>query len=186
MRVALVLGSASTLWDDVRAASELGAFHGGVAANDAGVAWPWPLDGWVTYHPEFLGRFTLQRTERGLPDHRRIFIHPSGVAVKKGDAEFEVVESFFPGQTASGSSTLFALKVALVDLGFDRAVICGAPLDGSGGHLRPDQGVWHSSDAYQVGWREALPHIRGRARSMSGFTKALLGAPTPEWMEGDQ
>ena len=90
----------------------------------------------------------------------------------------------FPGQTSSGTSGLFALKVALIDLGFDRAVLCGIPMQDEAGHLRDAAAPWSGAVAHWAGWLEAYPQIKDRARSMSGRTADLLGRPTAEWVAG--
>jgi hypothetical protein len=76
------------------------------------------------------------------------------------------------------------LKVALIDLGFDRAVLCGIPLDARQNHF-DTPGPWRPASQYEHGWRQALPHITDRTRSMGGWTADLLGRPTPEWIAGD-
>jgi hypothetical protein len=41
-------------------------------------------------------------------------------------------------------------------------------------------------DSFQLGWKKfALAMFGNKARSMSGFTKDLLGYPTREWLGGD-
>jgi len=87
----------------------------------------------------------------------------------------------FPGQSDTGSSGLFALKVALTDLGFDCALLCGIPMAPVTGHFF-DAAPWTGAGAHQLGWKQALPAIRDRARSMSGWTQHLLGAPTTDWL----
>ena len=93
----------------------------------------------------------------------------------------DFTEFRFPGQTGTGSSGLFALKVALVDLGFDRAVLCGVPISEMAGHVTNGP-VWGDAPHYREAWTEAAPEIIGRARSMSGWTRDLLGAPTADWI----
>lgn len=83
-------------------------------------------------------------------------------------------------QATSGSSGLFAVRVAL-ELGFDRIVLCGVPMQKEQGRL---DGIvrWSGAEAFKKGWQQALPHLRDTTRSMSGWTKQLLGAPTAEWL----
>ncbi len=42
--------------------------------------------------------------------------------------------------------------------------------------------VWGDAPHYREAWTDALPEIAGRARSMSGWTRDLLGAPTADWI----
>jgi hypothetical protein len=177
MRVALVLGGAACLQADIAAALDLGEFDGVVAANDAGAWWPGPLDGWCSLHPQKLGKWSAARAERGYPAAKRLFGHQNETRKTAGT---EYSDHRFPGQLHSGSSGLFALKVALYDLGFSRAVCCGMPMD-----MQPhffDRQGWQGAKSLKRGWTEALPAIRDQARSISGWTADLLGRPTAEWL----
>lgn len=185
MRIALVLGSAACVWDDVSAASSLGEFDGAVGCNDLGVVWPGRLDAWVSQHADFFVRWVAMRERRGLPPHDRIFVVDGArMEPRLSPAVTDFTTHLFPGQTHSGSSGLFALKVALVDLGFDRAVLCGVPMRDDASHLRDGDAPWNGAEAHRAGWLEALPQIEARARSMSGFTADLLGQPTAAWIAG--
>ena len=185
MRVALVLGSAARVWSDAAAASELGSYQGATGCNDLGVVWPAPLDAWVSQHADLFRRYVAQREARGLPPHRRILAVPGARSEPRlSPAVTGFTEHTFPGQTSSGTSGLFALKVALIDLGFDRAVLCGIPMQDAAAHLRDADAPWVGETMHWAGWLEAYPQIKDRARSMSGRTAELLGRPTAEWVAG--
>lgn len=179
MRIALVLGGAECLWQDVEAALEMGEFQGVVACNDAGAAWPGDLDGWVSLHSGKLARWIRDREKNGHWPAWKVAGHLN--ETQRSPAVALYVDHRFPGQRKSGSSGLFAAKFALIDLGFDRAVCCGMPLEAQkhffGG------GPWYSYGGHRGGWTQALPVIRDRLRSMSGWTADLLGRPTPEWLQ---
>lgn len=184
MRVALVLGGASCLWSDVEAALALGRFDGVVACNDAAAAWPGRLDAAVSLHAEKWGLWMERRRRAGYPAPAAVVGHSTfrtGVA-RIPDCITGYAEQMLPGQKDTGSSGLFALKVALVDLGFDRAVLCGIPMD-----PRPhffDAADWghDAARAHWRGWAQALPFIKDRARSMSGRTAELLGIADKDWL----
>jgi len=180
--VALVLGGGQTLWSDLRAALDLGEYGGVVACNDAGVYWPGPLDGWCSLHADRLAMWMEARRRRGYPPPGSAFGHADARRAypKLVDRLTGFVEFRFPGQKSSGSSGHFALKVALVELGFDKAVLCGVPMDGNPHFF--DRHGWSASDSHWAGWGESLPLIRDRVRSMSGRTRELLGIPTPDWI----
>jgi hypothetical protein len=91
------------------------------------------------------------------------------------------MEYKWPDQKRSGSSGLFACRVAL-SLGFDRLVLCGIPLDRDAGRIDGKQ-VWNGASSFKQGFLEAMPHLKDTARSMSGWTATHLGTPTPEWLE---
>lgn len=182
MTIALVLGSASTVWADVDAALSLGEFDAVVTCNDITVAWRGEIAAAASYHPECWALWLERRRRANLPAPARLFGHAefNTSHLRNHGAPIEYVESRLPGQVQTGSSGLFAVKVALEELGHDRAVLCGMPLD-----ERPhffDQVRWRDPATYRRGWTEALPAIRDRVRSMSGWTSRLLGRPSEEWI----
>ena len=177
MTVALVLGGAACVWDDVRAFEAFGITPAiMVACNDVLVSWEGPLTAVCSLHPDKLDGWLRKRAKAGLPEPEYAFAD-----VMKADAwGFDSTPYRFAGQASTGSSGLFALKVALEDLGASRAVLCGIPMDAQA-HFYGG-GPWSGNRTHRAGWQQALPAIKGRARSMSGWTKEILGAPTPEWL----
>lgn len=180
MRTALVLGGAATVWADAAAALELGEFAGVVACNDAAAEWPGPLEAIVTLHGEKAPAWVRQRAINGYPP-APVISYTQPRPDQKPQAVATTTEWLFTGQTLTGSSGLFAVKVALVDLGFDKAVVCGIPLTVAGKHFF-DATDWRAAMSYRQGWKQALPEIRDRVRSMGGWTEELLGKPTIEWL----
>lgn len=183
MNVALVLGSARGVFDEVEAALSLGAFDDVVACNDIATRWPGPLAAVASKHPDRWPGWLAARAAAGFPAPARVFAH---LEAQPSFADLGAVTDFteyrFDGQDGTGSSGLFALKVALVDLGFDRAVLCGIPLSEAAGHISNGP-VWQEAVHYRSAWTQAAPQISDRARSMSGWTRDLLGAPTREWFD---
>ncbi len=184
MSCCLVIGGAGGVWDDVEAALCVGEYDGVVAVNDISEIWPGPIDALVSYHPENFGRWIRARRRHGRPDPARVFAHDS--YTNNEDQRItqygtEWVYPRFPGQTSGGSSGLFAVKVALSDLKFDRAVLCGIPMTSEPGHFF-NAHPWDAADEQWPAWAECLPHIRDRVRSMSGRTMALLGLPEETWV----
>lgn len=45
---------------------------------------------------------------------------------------------------------------------------------------------WRHATYYHAAFHSILPQIAHRTRSMSGLTRDLLGAPTPEWISGEE
>lgn len=176
---ALVLGGADCVWSDAAAALDLTEFDIAVGCNDIGAYWPAPLDAWVSLHPE---KFKLWKARRGdRPPHKALYAIP-GTPADCGATRY--TQSMFPSQGHAGSSGLYALKVALMDLGCSRAVLCGVPMSPERRHFFETK-EWHAAANHRKGWNEAMPHIAGHARSMSGWTAQLLGYPTAEWLETD-
>jgi hypothetical protein len=86
---------------------------------------------------------------------------------------------------ASGSSGLFAVKVAL-EAGAERVVLAGVPLVASARHVERPVGPWHERDSFVDAWHIAEPHIAGRVKSMSGWTREFLGSVTEDWLAGGE
>lgn len=181
MRTCLVLGGADNVWSDLEAALDLGEYSGLVTCNDVTAAYPGRIDACASLHSCQWPGWLAERERRGFERPLTVFGHLEA----KGGLRTNQVDVFteyrFPGQDRSGSSGLFALKVALVDLGYHRAVLCGVPMSAKQRHFF-DAKDWSGASAHTAGWHQALPQIRDRARSMSGFTRELLGEPTEEWL----
>lgn len=162
-------------------AAYAGPVAGVVACNEAGIAVA-RLDAWVSLHPQYWdkkGWLAARAAKRypAPPLYTHDLRHAPPGAVQ--------TPYCFPGQEHSGSSGMFAAKVALVDLCFDRAVLCGvpmSPMDHFHGatHWRVKSGAGRVSDLprrYLDRWREVPAEYKDRIRSMSGATRDLLGAP---------
>lgn len=193
MTTCAVIGGASNAWDDFRALEELvGGTWGGlvICVNDMMVHWPHRMDAAVTLHPEKLAKedpdhsegwsWVRQRAEAGLPAGYVTF------ARRRPDLVHEVVQHW-----GGGSSGAYGVTIAH-HLGSEKTVLCGIPLD-----ARPcfeESGVEHTVSEHLKGYRRAWerrlsrphrPHgryLRDHTRSISGWTRELLGAPTLEWL----
>jgi hypothetical protein len=168
--LAAVLGGARGVWAELHT---LEAMLGRrpdliVGTNDAGAIHPGRLDAWVTLHHE---RFAEWRRRRVGNRDYRAFVHAplSGL-------EAEVVRERW-----SGSSGLFAAQIALQELGARRVVLCGCPLSPEAAHFF-NSAPWTDADIFRRGFEAALPVIRDTVRSMSGWTRELLGAPDAQWL----
>lgn len=177
MRKALILGAALCLWEDIEAALDLGEFDGVVAAKVAGLYWPGKLDSWVSLHPERFAKDVPERIKFGYPAAGEIVGHENVriSGVKQSPYKFE-------GQRRSASSGIFAVKRAF-ELGYERVVLCGIPLDKTAGKIDIGR-VWQGAESFRQGFEEAMPHLKDRVRSMSGWTRMKLGAPSSEWLCG--
>jgi len=153
MNLAVILGGAAGLWDDLRA---LGSFTGAVVAvNQAGIYYPYPIQHWATLHPEGLPAWIRARAERGH------------------SLDFEVWTEPLPGWD-KGSSGLHAVGMAL-EVGYGPVVLCGMPMT-DGAHFH-DASPWPVAGEHWPAWEAQADAMRGRVFSMSGRTRDLLGAP---------
>jgi hypothetical protein len=197
LRKALVVGCARNVWDDVRSAQALCEFDAVYCVKQSGIYWPHEFDVWVTLHPEFMDAYEAERAGRGLSGGYEI-VSPLddlvGAHAGKGKNIKRKTDYRFPGMNASASSGIFAVKVALVDDGFDRVVLAGVPFDANAGHFLPSTRnvnnevrgkIWKQKENFEPGFKLALPFMRGKVRSMSGYTAEVLGTPDRAWLSGE-
>ena len=85
-----------------------------------------------------------------------------------------------------GTSGLYAVQIALEELGCDGVILAGCPMSAAAGTLAPEHSLMTDPDRverYKPEWRTAMPAIAGRTRSMSGWTRELLGEPDNAWID---
>lgn len=173
----LVLGSATTLWDDIEKATNLGEYDAVYAAKHAGIYWPGKLDVWATFHPDWMEDFKKQRAAQGYSPALETVSHLPNPQITR-----VVKDYLLPGMPNSGASGFFAVALALKD-GYNRVVLCGIPMTRNTGRI-DGRVVWESAVTYQTRVLPALSGIKDRVRSMSGWTREKLGSPTSEWLLG--
>lgn len=174
MKSALVLGSADCLFHDAQAvarwAHETRPLT--IAVNDAGWVWPGRVDHWVTLHAENLPALIAKRP----PDGYETWSRPKDDGIETDHRLHH---------WGVGSSGLFAVTVAL-HLGCEKVVLCGMPMDSRPYAMDHDKwvGAWPSSEVeiHRDGWTYHLSKMKGHVKSLSGWTRELLGAPTEEWL----
>lgn len=136
---------------------------------DAVDRYDWPIRYVATYHPEEIPTIRRRRESVGNTDYAVIAqeAHP-GVSI--------CIRDWWKGQKTrqSGSSALLGVQAAL-GLGYRKMILCGCPLVG----VNADK---NSYSVFRFAWETHLPTIRDHVRSMSGWTRELLGAPTEEWI----
>ncbi len=199
--IALVVGCAACVWDDVKAAQSLCTFDAVYCVKLAGVHWPTQFNVWVGLHPEYMDDYEAQRAALGLPNGYEIVAHAEslseGMHGKKGNIGRRVsyrwcchggdqnstrCKACPKKLTSSASSGIFAAKVALED-GHDRVILAGIPMDREAGHFTRGK-EWAQRDSFTLGFEIAVPHLLDRVKSMSGYTRKILGAPSAEWLAG--
>lgn len=178
--ILLALGGAEGVWDDLEEARHLtlGRPVHVAAVNDAAAACPGTIEFMASLHPEKIEGWKQSRRQRG------------------GNLDFSVVcpkgrNGFAPDYTVqelwSGSSGLYLVQVAVRLFGYRKVICCGMPIDENKRHFFDDQ-PWSAARQYQRGWKEAAedPTMRGRFRSMSGWTCALLQRPDRGWLTASE
>jgi len=120
----------------------------------------------ATYHTEDIKTYRYNRWRAALNVNFKVISH-----VDKAELNVNLV---IPYKKPSGSSSLLA-AFAAVHLKYDKAILCGCPLEGVNAKR-------YSYKAFRKGWTTYAPLLKGSVRSMSGWTKEFLGEPTREWL----
>lgn len=193
MKIALVIGCSCNVWEEVQLAQDMVMFDSVYCVKLAGVHYPGAFKTWVTLHPEWMDDYEEQREKFGYPGGYEIVAPPSaelGMHGAKGRIARRVPYRW-PGMTHSAASGIYGAKVALDD-GFEKVILAGIPMSAEDGHFLPETRsggngpvrgkVWTQLNQFVCGLNEATPHLMGKVKSMSGYTKKILGAPTREWI----
>lgn len=174
----LIIGRGAGVLEQASAAADMAYFSTVVAINVAGCDFPHRVDHWVSYHP---GAFALWRSKRrahGLEVRDIQFWTAEHKHVKMKGLVDPVVEAI--PCPHGGSSGLLATWLGLTVLGLDKIVLCGIPLENTPRYDDPTN--WHEAMSYRPAWVDNKEELASKVRSMSGWTKNLLGAPTRAWL----
>lgn len=179
MTWALVLGGAKVVFDEARMAiAQFGSPDQVVAVKDIWMEWD-RVDHVVSYHADRWPKELKRRRSMGFKDPPHFWTY-KGVRVPR-------MEGIDPAcikhrDTRGGSSGLLGAMVGIEVC--DRAILAGIPMDPTQRHFheRKKGNPWTEGKLYKQHWMGYLPQMKGKVKSMSGFTMQLLGAPTLEWV----
>lgn len=185
--VALVVGSAAEAWDDLDRAHELVESPTIIAINDVIADCERDMAHGVTLHPEKLvGEFH--------PAHNPDEVSWYELRRERGyNTDYDTwsrrnprwVDHILP-HWGGGSSGLYGVTVAM-HLGWPRIILCGVPMtvtphyDGATGTEGPT-GDWDECEIHRPHWKSHRHRLMGTVKSMSGWTRELLGAPSVAWL----
>lgn len=179
----IIIGSAPCLKDDFEAIEALLSLMrieadcmaiGLDAADGVSV----PIRHVATYHNYELPAFNARRDKAGLNTDYLAHSHEAYRSTstpidgrtwpdrKPSGAPW--VDRIWPYRPPSGSSAILGIEAGL-GMEYDKIIIAGCPLSGR-------------YEEFHKGWIARLDNIKNTVRSMSGWTRDLLGAPTKEWM----
>jgi hypothetical protein len=184
LKRALVIGCSDNVWAEVEAARAICEFDAFYCVKLAGVHWQGGSFVWVGLHPEWMEQYAAERKALGLHmDFETVAPPDSELGTSGKSRKIDRRASYrYPGMNSSASSGGYAAKVALED-GFDRVVLAGVPMDRGANHFTRGK-PWEQRDGFIRGFKESMPYFRDRVRSMSGWTKEMLGEPDPTWLNG--
>lgn len=174
----IILGSAPCWEADLASARVFAPDWPVVAVNGVGTLYLDRIEAWCSIHGRDLMKWVPMREERG------------GNTDYAGYGNFTDREESgniirWNRPNSGGSSGLHAVELAM-EIGYEKIILCGMPLDGQQ-RVRSLDGIAVEGvcayASYQDGWNKLLPEMHGRVRSMSGWTKGLLGKPTKGWIK---
>jgi hypothetical protein len=174
--VAIILGSGGSAVSEFDAALSLCPQAKVICVNDALRFCGVRADAFATLHPEKGERFLKGLDIEGLP------LYASEVNANSRYPWIIIREQW------AGTSGLFGVQIALNELRFERVILAGVPMDHAAGtiyKLHPRyRGKWANGyeDRYRRGWEKALPRLSGKVKSLSGWTRDLLGEPSKDWL----
>ena len=133
----------------------------------------------VTYHVEDIEAYKEKNPgDYKVISHTNDFIKYSRERRKKPEWANTNVDIVYPHQAPSGSSSLLGTKAALFKLGYNKVVLIGCPMD-----TGSIENKAKSYSVFRKGWLYFKSDLVGKVKSMSGWTKELLGEPTKGWVE---
>lgn len=168
----IALGGAEGVWNELSEALKLcpNADVGGV--NEAARDHEGHLSVWATLHPSKFADWQRQRERKVLNTDYIACAH-------KDDPEARL--DLVTNEVWSGTSGLYLCQVALLKLGYSQVIVCGMPLEDSPHYFDSEQ--WWAAPNYRRGWKKAVGgELSGKIRSMSGWTRELVGPPDSGWL----
>lgn len=174
---ALVIGAAGGVWEEIEAAKQLCQFDVIVAVKRIGYDYPHHIDHWVSFHAALFPDWIALRRRKGYPDVPYYWTSTYRGNARYGNEAYGVKLNLI--KCEGGSSGLIGAMVGLRYA--HRVVLAAIPMDPERGHYNKE-GSWREAVKHRKSWEDALPELQGRVRSMSGWTKELLGEPTKEWL----
>jgi len=161
-----IIGAAPGALSDLAALPRLASFVLMAIGLDAVALVQAPLKYVATYHSADIPEIYRRRETIGGNTDFELISH------KRDNERISIVIDDW--WKPSGSSALLGVQAAL-RIGYDRIIVCGCPLEGKNAKNS-------SYEGYRRGWEAHAAEISGKVRSMSGWTRDFLGAPTNEWL----
>lgn len=178
--LAVILGGANSVWDDLAALKEYRHPDVIIAINDIGSVYPHEIDVWITLHADKLPGWTGRRVASGYPGPKKFITHRPLYKREMSSIFYPPASFEVNSPDWGGSSGLFAVRYAL-EQNYDHIVLCGVPMSPQGNHFFSDA-PWMDAERYHKAWKDHFLELVPRVRSMSGWTMGLLGKPSLSWL----
>jgi len=188
--VAAVLGSGRCIWDDLQKLEKLISLDkiGIIAINNMIMHYHRRVHHAVSLHPEEPPLWVaLRKTNHGDTSHTHTHSHRIPKNADNTPVKNHGLDYIWDIELSKGgSSGLLATMIGLA-LGYNKIILAGVPLDGSGHFFDPAWEITRqfSGQNIDLEWKWANDrYIKGRVKSLSGRTRDWFGEPTEEWVNG--
>lgn len=181
MNWALVLGGAACVFEDEQAARlQFGEPDTIVGVKDIAIEYP-RIDHWVTFHLDRVPNEIAKRRALGYPDPKVIWTFAGYRLISRIRVGIPIEQMKIKGGSSGLLGAMVGMKVA------NKAILAGIPMDSSMPHFndRKRGKPWEEARIYIPHWKEHIPRMQGHVRSMRGWTQEVFGAPTREWLYGN-
>lgn len=169
----IILGGSRCVWEDYEKVRKRGGDI--MAVNDIGSHFKGYIRHWVTLHPAYFPGWRTYRDGHHYGSGQPYLTH--------SQKEHKGVDVVWRVANLGGTSGLFATQVGLM-MGYDRITLCGIPMNTEAHYFDPpgeERRDFTDKTAHGV-WREfSKQYFAGRVKSVSGWTRELLGKPS--WID---
>lgn len=181
---AVVMATGWSIWDDLALFNPEQNNAEVIAVNNMILHWKKRVHHGVSLHAEEPPLWRKLRQQYGC-DNSHVTCHAARPSrdpqVMNCDYIWDIL-----GCARAGTSSLFAVAVGL-GLGYTRIILAGVPLDDKGHFYDPPYILMpkqFASTSVRNQWETAKQFwFQDRVRSLSGWTRELLGEPTEEWIK---
>lgn len=174
--VLLITGDGKTLPDDLKRFLDMGIKHEVMCLGRSIQLYPFEVDHYADVDAD-AGKWVVENLQKNHPEKGKPITHTLG-DVPWFDVGWEIEDC--PIQSDDilwhGSSALFAVLIGLA-MGYSKIVLAGCPMDSKGHWYFPDEtyGPKWTFESYQSWFEFAATEESKKVKSLSGYTKQLLG-----------
>lgn len=179
--LAVVMATGRCVWDDLARFNPEHHKADVIAVNNMILHWKNRVHHGVSLHAEEPPLWRKLRQQYGC-DNNHVTCHAARPSRDPQIMNCDYIWDLL-GCARAGTSSLFAVAVGIA-LGYSRIVLAGVPLDDKGHFYDPPGLVFKcfGSTSVRNQWQTAQEvFFKNRVRSLSGWTRELLGEPTDEW-----
>ena len=187
MKTCLIIGDSDNVQEDLGRAFELSNFDHIIAVKRVLSRLSIKIDAWVSLHAEMAEDIIGLRIKNGFEMGFDVYTDkPVNPKVKLNLLSSGVRKFNLYKVDWGGSSGLYGVQIALKYFSPSKIVLAGIPIDSK--YLRHGTAThWAASESgvqrYQQAWLKHRNELKYRVKSLSGWTKDLLGHPSKDWFE---